>query len=138
MIITEITSAEIEPFSSPDNSTDTGAELVFNVRVRNREEGDEIIALEYEHYEGMAARELNRLAHKTVKKFPVHDLFCRHRVGKVPVGEVVLHAVIRSKHRTEGLEAMSWFISELKKQVPIWKWAILPDGSKRPSQCQSE
>ncbi len=139
MIITEITEDKIKPFSSPDSNTDdTGAELVFNGRVRNREEGDEIIALEYEHYEGMAERELNLLARKTIKEFPVHDLFCRHRVGKVPVGEVVLHVVIRSKHRAEGLEAMAWFISELKKQVPIWKWAILPDGSKRPSQCQSE
>jgi len=138
MIITEIIHHTIEPFSSPDSNTDTGAELVFNGRVRDREDGQQIIALEYEHYHGMAEQELNGLAHRTIKKFPIRDLFCRHRVGKVPVGEIAIHIVIRSKHRAEGLEAMAWFVSELKKHVPIWKWAILPDGSKRPGRYQSE
>jgi len=30
---------------------------------------------------------------------------------------------------------MDWFISELKKHVPIWKWAILNNGTKIPSDC---
>ena len=33
---------------------------------------------------------------------------------------------------------MTWFISELKKRVPIWKWAILEDGSRIPSECSHE
>jgi molybdopterin synthase catalytic subunit len=30
---------------------------------------------------------------------------------------------------------MSWFISELKKRIPIWKWAIMEDGTRIPSEC---
>jgi len=31
--------------------------------------------------------------------------------------------------------AMAHFIAELKKRVPIWKWAILASGEKVPSEC---
>ena len=104
--------------------------------MRATEHGENIIALEYEQYDGMAETELTQLANETCKKFPIHDLFCNHRIGKVSVGETSLHVVIWSKHRKEGLEAMIWFISELKKRVPIWKWAILEDGTRIPSECK--
>ncbi|MDP6965969.1 MAG: molybdenum cofactor biosynthesis protein MoaE, partial [Candidatus Marinimicrobia bacterium] len=92
-----------------------------------------IVALEYEQYEGMADQELEALAKETMDKFPIHDLFCRHREGEVPVGECSLHISVWAPHRKEALGALSWFISELKKRVPIWKWAIYPDGSKKTS-----
>tara|TARA_Y100000590_G_scaffold73590_1_gene81042 strand:- start:258 stop:671 length:414 start_codon:yes stop_codon:yes gene_type:complete len=135
MIITEIVRGLIIPFPSDDSRTDEGAELIFNGRVRDKEQGKVIIGLEYEHYNGMAEKELNDIAIKTVNKFPIRDLLCRHRVGRVNIGETSLHVTIWSKHRKEGLEAMTYFIKELKKQVPIWKWAILEDGKKIPSAC---
>ena len=135
MIKIEIVKGSITPFPSDDSRTRDGAELVFNGRVRAMEHGENITALEYEQYEGMAETELRNLAENTVKRFPVHDLLCKHRVGKVKVGETSLHVVIWSKHRQEGIDAMSWFIVELKKRIPIWKWAILEDGSRIPSEC---
>ncbi len=83
----------------------------------------------------MAQTELKQLAKETVQRFPINDLFCRHRIGRVNVGETSIHVVICSKHRQEGIDSMSWFIAELKKRIPIWKWAILEDGSKVPSEC---
>ena len=74
-------------------------------------------------------------AERAIQKFYIHDLFCKHRIGKVNVGEVSLHVVVWSKHRKEGLDAMTYFISELKQKVPIWKWAIYKDGTKVPSDC---
>jgi molybdopterin synthase catalytic subunit len=129
----EIVFDKIEPFQSDVNRTKDGSEFVFNGRVRDREEGNKIVALEYEHYEDMTEKELQKLAEDTVNRFPISDIFCRHRVGRIPVGDISLHVSIWSEHRTEGFEAMSWFISELKKRVPIWKWAILPDGQKIPT-----
>lgn len=133
MIKTEVVSGKIEPFPSEDNRTADGAEVIFNGRVRETENGEKIVALEYERYEGMAEEELEHLAQETVNKFPIHDLFCRHRVGEVPVGQTSLHISIWSEHREEGLQAMDWFISELKKRVPIWKWAVFADGTKEAS-----
>jgi molybdopterin synthase catalytic subunit len=138
MIIVEIVNCPIKFFRSDDNRQQDGAELIFNGRVRATEHGKNITALEYEQYEGMAETELIQLAEETVGKFPIHDLFCKHRIGKINVGETSLHVVIWSKHRKEGLEAMTWFITELKKRVPIWKWAIMEDGRKIPSECSHE
>ena len=135
MIKIEIINGPIEFFRNEDSRQKDGAELIFNGRVRVTENGENITALEYEQYEGMAKAELTQLAEETCKRFPIHDLFCKHRIGRVDVGETSLHVVIWSKHRKEGLEAMTWFISELKKRVPIWKWAILEDGSRIPSEC---
>ena len=138
MIIVEIVDSDIEPFVSSDNHKEKGAELIFNGRVRETEHGKKIKTLEYEQYEGMAKKELINIARETKKRFQVNDIFCRHRVGEVKVGEASLHVVIWSKHRKEGLEAMSFFIIELKKRVPIWKWAILENGEKIPSECKHE
>jgi molybdopterin synthase catalytic subunit len=135
MVKVEIVNGPIDFFPPNNNHRQDGAELTFNGRVRSTEHGKNITALEYEKYEGMAELELTQLAEETVGKFPINDLFCRHRVGKVNVGETSLHVVIFSKHREEGIDSLSWFISELKKRVPIWKWAILEDGSRVPSEC---
>ena len=136
MIKVEIIRDPVKLFAINDERKEDGAELVFNGRVRNMERGKEIIALEYEQYEGMAELELKEIAQRTCKKFPIKDLFCRHRIGIINVGEISLHVVIWSKHRREGLEAMNWFISELKKHVPIWKWAIMIDNTRVPSECK--
>ena len=138
MIRVEIVDSSIIPFESDDNQKEKGAELIFNGRVRETEHGKKIRMLEYEQYEDMAEKELIKIARETQNKFPIKDLLCRHRIGKVKVGETSLHVSIWSKHRQEGLEAMSFFIIELKKRVPIWKWAIFENGEKIPSECKHE
>ena len=138
MVKAEIVNGPIDFFPSEDNRQQDGAELVFNGRVRATEDDKNITALEYEYYEGMAEAELTQLAEEAMNKFPIHDLFCRHRIGRVDVGESSLHVSMWSKHRREGLAAMDWFISELKKRVPIWKWAILEDGTRIPSECEHD
>tara|TARA_X000001036_G_scaffold211462_1_gene198573 strand:- start:115 stop:531 length:417 start_codon:yes stop_codon:yes gene_type:complete len=138
MIKVEIMDSPIIPFASNDNQKEKGAELIFNGRVRGTEHGKRIQMLEYEQYEEMAEKELKNIAHETQNKFPIKDILCRHRIGEVKVGETSLHVSIWSKHRKEGLDAMSFFIIELKKRVPIWKWAILENGEKIPSECKHE
>lgn len=133
MIITEIVTSTIDPFPSKDNRSTEGAELIFNGRVRGKQSGRNIRSLFYECYAGMAENELRNIATEAAEKFPIKDLFCRHRIGEIPVGEVALHVSIWSVHRQEGLDAMTWFIAELKRRVPIWKWAILKDGKRIPS-----
>lgn len=138
MVVTEIVPGPITPFPADDSRSGEGAELVFNGRVRGTEHGRPIVALEYEHYAGMADDELRGLAEETAARFPVADVLVRHRVGRVEVGEVSLHVAIWSKHRREGIEALAWFVTELKKRVPIWKWAVLPDGTRVPSVCDHD
>ncbi|MFQ6611695.1 MAG: molybdenum cofactor biosynthesis protein MoaE [Fidelibacterota bacterium] len=136
MVIAEIVRGRIIPFPRDDSRKDEGAELIFNGCVRATEQGQPILALEYEQYEGMAEQELLKLAEEAVARFPIRDLFCRHRVGELRVGETAVHVIIWSRHRQEAFQALEWFMNKLKQQVPIWKWALLPDGSRIPSECR--
>ena len=98
-----------------------GTELAFTGLVRDAEKGEKIKALVYEQYEGMAWKELEKIGRETVEAFGINDLYCVHRVGTIPGGEAAIIVLIRSKHRQEAFTAMSWFMDELKKSVPIWK-----------------
>ncbi|MGE0432474.1 MAG: molybdenum cofactor biosynthesis protein MoaE [Planctomycetota bacterium] len=120
---------------------DAGAELIFHGRVRGTEAtkgtdgGDTvpIVALDYEQYEGMTAAELQQLADETATRFPLLAFECLHRVGRVPVGEASLRVTLISAHRGEAIDALTWFVNELKVRVPIWKWGVRADGSRFPS-----
>lgn len=138
MVKTEIIESPLEDMKMDDSRTDDGAEFIFHGRVRDEEEGEKIIGLDYEHYPQMAESELQKLGEETVQKFGVHDLFCWHRVGRIAVGESSLRVVIWSRHRKEALQAMDWFIIELKKRVPIWKWGVTADGRRFPSHCRHD
>jgi len=133
MIRTEIINHPLPPLPADDSRSDDGAEVVFHGRVRAEESGQAIAALDYEHYAGMAEKELQALAEEAVDRFGVHDLFCQHRVGRIPVGEIALRVVFWSRHRAEAFQALDWFILELKKRVPIWKWGVTADGERFPS-----
>lgn len=119
-------------------TNDTGAELIFLGRVRALENGIPIVALEYEYYPGMAETKLEEIARTLLEKYDIQDVECVHRYGKVPVGEASVMIVIRSGHRVAGLSAMDRFISELKKEVPIWKWGITKEGERFPSETREQ
>lgn len=132
MIETEIVESALPTLEFTDDSEENGAELVFHGRVRGLEGGEPIVALRYEHYAPMAKLVLERAARATAARFGVSDLICHHRVGDVEVGEASLRVIVRSKHRKSALEALAWFVTELKRSVPIWKWAVFSDGRVLP------
>lgn len=132
MLHTRITEGPLAAYQSTNESAGDGAELVFFGRVRETERGSRILGLRYEYYPTMAEAELARLARQALEQFAISALRCDHRVGDVPIGDASLQVVIHSKHRAEALQAMAWFVSELKRSVPIWKWAIYPDGRVEP------
>jgi molybdopterin synthase catalytic subunit len=134
MIRITVTPDPIEPFVADAPRPDAGAELVFHGRVRGTEASRDVVALDYEQYEGMARSELETLAGECLARFGLLDLACTHRVGEVRVGEASLRVVIRSRHREEGIAALDWFVRELKIRVPIWKWGITPLGERFPTQ----
>lgn len=109
---------------------ESGARLVFEGIARRDEGGQPIVALEYEAYEPMASRELERLARGVCAEFELMGLSCVHSRGRVPVGQASLRVEIVSRHRGEGLRAMAAFIDRLKQDVPIWKKPVY-EGAER-------
>jgi len=136
MIQIQIISEPLPTIESEDSHTHDGSEIIFHGRVRDIESDKKIIGLEYEYYPGMAEKKLKELAELTLTKFGINSLICIHRVGLIPVGEISVRIVVWSGHRAEGLKAVDWFIMQLKKEVPIWKWGISSNGEKFPSELK--
>ena len=133
MATARIVTGALPPAGGDTPVVNGGAELIFHGRVRPVEEGREIVALDYEHYAGMAERQLAALVDETERRFELLRLEVLHRVGRVPVGEPSLRVTIWSRHRGEGLAALAWLVNELKQHVPIWKWGVTAAGERFPS-----
>lgn len=107
-------------------STASGGRCLFTGCVRPEENGRAIDHLDYEHYPGMAERELTRLAEEACDRWGLNALRVVHRVGPIAAGEESVLIVAASGHRAEAFEACRFMIEELKKKAPIWKAAPEP------------
>lgn len=102
-----------------------GGVLTFHGVVRPLEDGREIRGLDYETYDPMAERMLGELAQEALERFGLLGFRVLHSRGFVAVGEASLAVEAAGEHRRETLEAMTWYISRMKEDVPIWKRAVL-------------
>lgn len=90
-----------------------------------------IVRLEYEAFEGMARRQLERLAVEAKKRWSAGRVAIVHRTGAVPPGAVSVMIAVACGHRAEAFEACRWLIDTLKSEVPIWKKDVFEDGHVR-------
>lgn len=100
-----------------------GASVEFLGIVRSREQGRPIAHLTYEAYAPMAEQLIGRLIDEAKARWPLHQVQVRHRVGRVPAGEVAVLVRVRAAHRDEAFEACRFVIDALKRDAPIWKFA---------------
>ena len=107
--------------AAPPGPEGAGALLVFEGRVRPREDGRPLAALRYEAYEPMTTRQLQALSRETCEAFALLGLHVEHSVGRVPVGAVSFRLTVHSAHRKEGLAACDAFIDRMKRDVALWK-----------------
>ena len=101
--------------------TRDGASVEFLGIVRGHEEGRAIDALEYESYEPMAERVIAQWVEHAQRRWPLHRVHVRHRVGRVPVGEAAVIVGVQAPHREEAFEACRFLIDAIKQEAPIWK-----------------
>lgn len=105
-----------------------GAVVVFVGQVRNENEGRSVTELEYQAYEPMAVKEMQRIVESLLQRFPETRLAIHHRIGRLRVGDIAVVCAASSPHRREAFLACSTLIDEVKSQVPIWKRESGPDG----------
>jgi molybdopterin synthase catalytic subunit len=120
----QITSDPIPQQALPRDLSSDGAVIEFYGVVRNTEDTAEISALDYEAFVEMAEHQLAILRSTIITEERISQLECIHRVGVVAVGEASLFVRVVAPHRAEAFAAMTRFIDELKKIVPIWKHSI--------------
>lgn len=93
-------------------------------------DGRRVLRLEYEAYEEVATRVLEKIVKDLSDKYGVIDMIVEHRVGEVGVGEDIVYALVASKHREEAFRSIVELIERLKKEAPIWKKEVTEGGSR--------
>ena len=109
-------------------SPQSGGIDVFIGTVRDSTKGKRVIRLEFEAYEPMALKEMEKIAAQAFEKWPVQKLLIHHRVGILEVGQVPVIIAVSCAHRDAAFEACRFVIDTLKQTVPIWKKEIFEDG----------
>lgn len=107
-----------------------GAIAQFLGIVRNHNEGQDAIAVDYDVHVPLAIEALAQLCQELCAAYPVM-LFVSHSRGLVSVGEASVVIAASSAHRCDALAAVTEAIDRLKVRVPIWKREIGPDHSHR-------
>ncbi len=101
---------------------------VFIGTVRDATKGKKVLRLEFEAYERMALKEMQRIADDVLAKWPVSKVVIHHRTGVLQVGEVPVVIAVGAAHRDAAFEACRYAIDTLKQTVPIWKKEFFEDG----------
>jgi molybdopterin synthase catalytic subunit len=106
-----------------------GAIVTFIGRARDNSDGRRVTGLEYEIYEDMAIKELEKIVSKAMDMRPVTNVMVVHRYGSVNIGESSIIIGVSSPHRDEAFQTARYIIDNIKKSVTVWKKELYEDGS---------
>lgn len=121
-------SAEVAALRAADPRV--GAVCSFLGTVRERNEGQNVSAMELEHYPGMTERSIEAMIDQAMQRFDIHAARVVHRVGLLqPLDQIVLVAVT-SAHRGQSFMACEFLMDYLKTQAPFWKKEQTPQGAR--------
>jgi molybdopterin synthase catalytic subunit len=105
-----------------------GAIAIFLGLVRNHHQGRRVLYLEYEAYEPLARRALDRIAAEAAERWPAAAMAVHHRVGRLAVGEASVAVAAASAHRADAFTVCRYAIERVKQIVPVWKHEFFEDG----------
>jgi molybdopterin synthase catalytic subunit len=89
--------------------------------VRDHNQGRRVSFLEYEAYEPLAVRALQRILDESQEAWPNARLGVHHRTGRIEIGEASVLIVAAAPHRADAFAACRYAIERVKQIVPIWK-----------------
>ena len=119
--------AALESAKLTQGRTDIGAVVTFAGLCRD--EGGKLVALELEHYPGMAEEEIGRVVDQAIERWPLQGVTVIHRFGKIEPGAQIVLVVTASSHRIAAFEAATFLMDYLKTRAPFWKKEHHKDGT---------
>ena len=122
-------SLDINALRKQLNTEGCGAIVSFVGITREMDEGEEVLALEFDSWKEELSSTLRTIAIAAKEKFPIKSIAMAHRTGMVGPQENIVAIFVASPHRKDAFEGCSWLIDELKSQAPLWKKEIKPSGS---------
>lgn len=133
-----ITKQTIEPDKLRKSLADhaAGGYVAFEGWIRNENEGQEVLRLEYEVYEPLAIKEGERIIAEAKTKYPILHADCVHREGLLELGECAVWVGVSAAHRDEAFAACRYIIDEIKVRLPIWKKEHYVNGDSGWVNCE--
>ena len=109
-----------------------GGYATFEGWIRNHNEGQDVLRLEYEAYAPLAITEGERVIEEALAKFPVLHAHCVHRSGLLEIGDCAVWVGVSAAHR----DACRYIIDEVKIRLPIWKKEHYVNGDSGWVNCE--
>jgi molybdopterin synthase catalytic subunit len=91
--------------------------------------GRKVSYLVMESYDPLASEQITKICSELSLKYQLNRAAIYHFVGKFFPGEVLVHIVIASTGRKEGLTALEEAIHRYKTEPAIWKQEVYEDGT---------
>jgi len=113
-----------------------GAYVAFEGWIRNENEGQEVLRLEYEVYAPLAISEGEKVIADAAARYPILQAACVHREGLLEIGECAVWVGVTSAHRDEAFAACRFIIDEVKVRLPIWKKEYYVSGDSGWVSCE--
>lgn len=113
-----------------------GGYVQFEGWVRNHNEGQAVLRLEYEVYEPLAVKEGERIIAEATQKFGIDNAAAIHRAGLMELTEAAVVVGVSSPHRDEAFQACRYIIDQAKVRLPIWKKEHYASGKSEWVNCQ--
>jgi molybdopterin synthase catalytic subunit len=105
-----------------------GAVTSFLGLVRDHNLGRRVQHLEYEAYEPLALRALERIASEASTRWPDVRMAIHHRIGRIEIGDASVAIAAASPHRGHAFSACRYAIERIKQIAPIWKREFFDGG----------
>lgn len=94
-----------------------------------RDEGGKLIALELEHYAGMADAQITQICEQAMARFSLIAITAIHRYGKISAGQNIVLVIAASTHRQAAFDGANFVMDFLKTDAPFWKKEHFRDGT---------
>ena len=120
-------SAEVARVRAGDSRV--GAVASFVGTVRERSEGQSVLAMELEHYPGMTEAAIEDMIDQALARFDIRAARVVHRVGQLGASEQIVLVVVSAAHRGQAFQACEFLMDYLKTQAPFWKKETTPEGA---------
>jgi molybdopterin synthase catalytic subunit len=133
----KISSTLLDPVALQKGVLDerAGACVSFEGWVRNHNEGQSVLSLEYEAYVPLAEKEGAKILEEARAKFGLVAAGCVHRVGHLRLGDAAVWVGASAEHRGPAFEACRYIIDEAKARLPIWKREHYASGATAWINC---
>ena len=103
-------------------SEKNGAESIFIGKVRNENDGKEVVAVTYDAHNQAVIKSFQLFCSNARNKFDKNaKIFLEHAKGYAPVGEISILIAVGSGHRDEAFKICRYVLEEVKHQSPILK-----------------